>query len=1292
MKFAILLNHPVKKLLFAIGLLLLLFLGMEYWRASIQPSEENQRAEINQSLNEASDLFHSRQQQLIDQTDELADRLQAQILQGSSRPRLHETVDAYDDFWGTVLFREDEPIVWNNFAPVFTENDLQDPDDDITLSIERTQNVVYWQLETGFSLRQDTSSVIPFQLKTSSRIDQSNALPIGGDSDYSLSHELDDMNGDITFSFFNNLPDDIQHYRVLSTPSQDSVGVVFATPPDIQAATTKWENQNWFWRSLFILLCFVVLSIIFSQWGHHVSSWSELMFQLTLIGIGWLVFYLLDIPTRWISEAMSSAAETTDQQTYNQLGIYLRDALFLLLIAISVFTKLKKETFHIPESRFLSALFIGLTIGVGNLSAILGTIFSAYQQIAHHAIPVLDLNILPSYITLLFYCGIGIAFFSVGLTLFSINRFVLESGENYFKIISVVIAISFFIALLMAQIIIPESIRLNWATRTTFFAFVIIYLLTLAFTRKTHLFSQFSMLRSIVLTSTLISIVAIPVIYNAYLQRQDTNLEQQAIVFAPEEDEDARELTSEILNELQQTLNGISSEDLDVQRSFLQVDFISTIQSVIYEEEPPYALDLQLIKPSGELVANYSTDLSSPGWVNIFNLRRLTAALEIEQISKSTNRPIVQKPQLRNQDQYETFYRGWIPIFGSDEQEPIAWILGSVYQERPNFNKPLRAVMASLNYDNWQNSFSLYDYRDRQLYASSLRGVSSQYPIHNRLRSSERQAIEQDSTAYYTESGSDHNYRNYLWNMGNDRIIKATSIIPDLRNILFSFFRLSFFLIAVASITLIALPVKKKPFLGNQQQFQHRILDNFMLATLFFLVLLIFASHYAIKQQNREIVEQDLFEKLESLTRSAETAPLFSFESQTDASSSLDQWVAPLNVDAAYYADRQVTSSTTPQIYRQHLIPETIPFTIYNELFEVQQRNALMDVTLGNQQLLIGYRSILSDDGTPQAAIAIPTFTESPKYNQQLLEITSYLIVLYLLVFSIFILGTAFIARQLTKPLNLIQQGLDKISKGNLDTQIPVTSSDEIGQLADAYNTMISKLKQLQKELAAAEREAAWKEMAQQVAHEIKNPLTPMKLNAQHLKRQLKSGETNLEVLKPKIEKITQNIIDQIESLNNIASDFSKFSQPLDEEFTDIAINPILTSISELYNSDDDIRIITELDRENPVVPGIADELRRVLINLIKNAFEAMPRGGTITLRSNIQNSSVFLEIEDEGIGIDEDDKSKIFVPNFSTKSSGTGLGLAISKKIIEAHDGSISFASIKNEGTTFIIKLPLNH
>ncbi|MDZ7690333.1 MAG: ATP-binding protein [Balneolaceae bacterium] len=155
--------------------------------------------------------------------------------------------------------------------------------------------------------------------------------------------------------------------------------------------------------------------------------------------------------------------------------------------------------------------------------------------------------------------------------------------------------------------------------------------------------------------------------------------------------------------------------------------------------------------------------------------------------------------------------------------------------------------------------------------------------------------------------------------------------------------------------------------------------------------------------------------------------------------------------------------------------------------------------------------------------------------------------------------------------------------------------------------------------------------------------------------------------MKPRIQKITKNIIAQIQSLNNIASDFSKFSQPITKDFENVSINELIKSVSNLYEHDDQTDIVTELTAHNLIVEGVDDELRRVIVNLIKNAFEAMPNGGVITVRCYTHKQSVFIEVIDDGVGIPEEDKSRIFVPNFSTKSSGTGTGLQSAREIVES-------------------------
>lgn len=1286
-------QHPYRTLAWTLGTLLILGLALEGWRYSVKPVSQINSRFIGQSIDNAVALFNQKQRAFLNESREISGTLEWQLRQGASRQDVYRTLSSYSSLWGASLTRNDSAFVWSNFSlDKLPPIGLNHPEE--SLRVQKQNNVIFWLYETRFTLNGDTDKTTTYRLYTTSRIEQTNALPIGRSSEYNLLSEVSsDLYYPVNLNFFNPTPPNVLQYQPLKNMNQDSIGVAYALPGQLQNTQANWQDDTWFWRSVFIVFSFSCIGIFLFFWLDIFSTWQSLLFQLIIVVAGWLACNYLNIPIRWIPDVFSSASPESLLTTYQVLAGFAADSIFIFLIAFALSRNLKQEKIHIESFWYPSTILIALGVGAGNASAILAVFYKSYVAAEKSDILLMNLQILPPPATLFYYLSLGLILFSTGMALIAVNRFLIRSGKDQRKLIAAIIITGFLIALLVAQLYIPEAIQLNWALIFSVIFFAANLATAYTSINKPDVIDQLSTLRVIVIASAVLSLIGTAITYNSFLAKQEENLKGRAIAFSEDEDPEARELTSKILSQLEQELEGISQGDLNDKIPFIQSEFTSTIEKLIYNDRQNYSIDLQLIKPDGALVADYSTDLNSPNWVRVFDIPRLSVAASIEQITKKNNRPIVQLPELINKQNYSTFSRGWIPLFGENSDLPIAWILCSVYKERPNFNKPIRAVMASLTYNDWSNSYLMLDYRNGKLASSFRQGVTGSFPKYNKLRSAELQQLNKDTLFYYSSEQMQNNYRNLIWKTDSERVLKVSTIKPDYKNILFSFFRLNFTLLISAcfiSFLLQITGVHKFTLHGKNERFRNRILDNFLLATLIFLLLLVVATHYAIKYQNEDIVRQELFDKLESLTQSTQNNFTLAQRIKPGLSFSLDSLVNPLNVDASFYENRTVTTSTTPQIYQQHLLPNTIPFPVYRDLFDEQLRDGLTKVSLASQDLLIGFRSVLSPENKPVAAIAIPTFLQSPKYDQQLLETTSYLIILYLVIFGLFVIGTTFVSRRLTRPLVHIQRGLNKISKGNLDTKIPVTSKDEIGNLASAYNEMVSRLKELQEDLAAAEREAAWKEMAQQVAHEIKNPLTPIKLNVQHLERQLAANETDINKLKPRIQEITKNIITQIQSLNNIASDFSKFSQPIDQEFESVSINTLIQSVRDLYQHDEHIRIVTELPSHNLIVDGVSDELRRVIINLVKNAFEAMPDGGIIKVRCYSRQQSAFIEVEDDGTGIPEEDKSRIFVPNFSTKSSGTGLGLAICKKVIEAHRGSISFASIEGKGTTFVIKLPL--
>jgi nitrogen fixation/metabolism regulation signal transduction histidine kinase len=303
-----------------------------------------------------------------------------------------------------------------------------------------------------------------------------------------------------------------------------------------------------------------------------------------------------------------------------------------------------------------------------------------------------------------------------------------------------------------------------------------------------------------------------------------------------------------------------------------------------------------------------------------------------------------------------------------------------------------------------------------------------------------------------------------------------------------------------------------------------------------------------------------------------------------------------------------------------------------------------------------------------------------------------------LLVLVVAVMITAIIlANALAQPIARLREGLEAVGEGRFAEKLPVDTRDEIGDLVRTFNEMRAQLAESRRKLAQQEREIAWREMARQVAHEIKNPLTPMKLSIQHLRRAFKraqdDGDSDFAAL---FDRITSTLIEQIESLVRIANEFSSFARLPTRVPESLDLNEVIQEAARLMEEDADPGCI-ELDLypEPLVVTADREELRRTYINLLKNALQALPdEGGRIQVTSTRTAGTEGLVAEsrviDNGSGIPPEVQDKIFEPNFSTKTSGTGLGLAIAQKSIDELGGTIGYETESGEGTTFWVRLPL--
>lgn len=345
-------------------------------------------------------------------------------------------------------------------------------------------------------------------------------------------------------------------------------------------------------------------------------------------------------------------------------------------------------------------------------------------------------------------------------------------------------------------------------------------------------------------------------------------------------------------------------------------------------------------------------------------------------------------------------------------------------------------------------------------------------------------------------------------------------------------------------------------------------------------------------------------------------------------------------------------------------------------------------LTVDETQFRSSYSYVKDNKFKPLGILNLPYEEDTSFYDN---EVQSFLIrfgQVYLLMLVIAVVLSYFLSSYITKSLKIVS---DKIRETNFSKQNQKIElqegSKEINVLIDSYNNMVDQLEESKSMLAQSEREQAWREMAKQVAHEIKNPLTPMRLTVQSFQRRFNENDSEI---KQKLDDFSQTLIQQIDTMSSVASAFSNFASMPAQQNETLNVVKMVQLALDIFNED----FIRFQSSKNEII-AIFDrtQLIRVITNLIKNAIQAIPteqENKEVLVRVLTEKENVKIEVHDNGSGISIENKNRIFEPKFTTKSSGMGLGLAIIKNIIENYNGSITFESEVNKGTTFTVLFPI--
>ncbi len=390
------------------------------------------------------------------------------------------------------------------------------------------------------------------------------------------------------------------------------------------------------------------------------------------------------------------------------------------------------------------------------------------------------------------------------------------------------------------------------------------------------------------------------------------------------------------------------------------------------------------------------------------------------------------------------------------------------------------------------------------------------------------------------------------------------------------------------------------------------------------------------------------------------------------------------------FIDGRLQSSTGPGLYSAGLLPTLLPREADWQGLRGREVGTFRWGELNGLHYLYAYRPLTDHTGTAVGTIARRRFglwgLNDPALNELFTTVAS----IYLLLVVAITLVALLVASRISQPIGDLTRSAVRVAGGDLGVEIPVTRGDEVGGLQKAFRQMVIALRENRDELARAERERAWQEMARQVAHEIKNPLTPMQLSAQFIKRAYDEKADDLDSI---VTECTDAIVEQVEGLRRIANEFSAYARlpVVKREPTDL--NAPVEDALNLFEPalPDEMILVRAFAAELPVVMLDTEQIRRLTINLIRNALDAMGEEGTLTIRTGHDEEAVWLQVQDTGEGIAPEVQERLFEPYFSTKTEGTGLGLAITRSIVDDYGGTLTVDSQPGEGTTMTARFPLS-
>ena len=582
------------------------------------------------------------------------------------------------------------------------------------------------------------------------------------------------------------------------------------------------------------------------------------------------------------------------------------------------------------------------------------------------------------------------------------------------------------------------------------------------------------------------------------------------------------------------------------------------------------------------------------------------------------------------------------------------------------------------------------DYSIAKYINDSLVLQTGEFPFKNHLDKTEN-----DAPGYYTSSDEESDY--FIYDGGRVTVVVARPPLDFMNKVVtFTHLFVAFFILLLLVLLIIKPPENIFPgrmnFTQKLQVAFIGILLGSMIAIGTVVVILSINQYHGKHYENIEEKLGSVYIELDHKLSDMDTLTgAWSADSYPDLDALLVKFSNVFRTDINLYnTDGNLIASSRMEVFDNKLKSTRMDYRAYSSLKYHGQSQFIHNEKVSQLEYLSAYVPFVNNRNRVLAYLNLPYFNMQTRISEETSNLIMAMINFSTILLVISLSIAVFISVRITNPLRMLQQGLASVRLQEKSKPLEYSGHDEISELVKQYNKMLDELQSSALRLARSEREDAWREMAKQIAHEIKNPLTPMKLNVQQLYKKWKDNPENFE---ESLKSFKQHQIEQIDNLSSIATEFSSFARMPKASPRETDLIAHLNSVAELYNDIKNIDLNINFNGLDEVmVFADKEQMNSMLSNLFRNAVQAIPaeRKGKIDVDLSVKERRALIRIRDNGVGVPNELKDKLFTPNFTTKSSGMGLGLAIVKRVVETADGRIWFESKPGEGAVFYVEYPV--